>query len=88
MTIAFLTPRILTKRDAALAAKEHGRKRNHFFKSYMTTKLLDECGGYNFENVKRWSRKVPGKDIFALDKIFFPGKVGICFVGHHLRTTP
>ena len=84
--IHYFLCRILAKRDAALAAKFHGRKRNHFFKSYMTTKLLDGPGGYNYSNVQRWSRKVPGKDIFALDKIFFPGKVAICFIGDHLFT--
>ena len=51
-----------------------------------TTKLLDGPGGYNYRNVQRWSSKVPGKDIFALDKIFFPGKVAICFIGDHLFT--
>ena len=67
---------MLARRDAELAAKEPGRKRCHFFKSFFITKLLDEAGGYNYKNVKRWSRKVPGKDIFALDKIFFPGECG------------
>ena len=74
---------MLARRDEELAAKAGGgggggggekRKRCHFFKSFFITKLLDEAGGYNYKNVKRWSRKVPGKDIFALDKIFFPGK--------------
>ena len=66
---------MLARRDAELAAKQQpGRKRCHFFKSFFITKLLDEAGGYNYKNVKRWSRKVPGKDIFALDKIFFPGQ--------------
>ena len=68
---------MLARRDAELAAKQQpGRKRCHFFKSFFITKLLDEAGGYNYKNVKRWSRKVPGKDIFALDKIFFPGERG------------
>ena len=72
---------MLARRDEELAARADGgggggqkRKRCHFFKSFFITKLLDEAGGYNYKNVKRWSRKVPGKDIFALDKIFFPGK--------------
>ena len=29
-------------------------------------------GIYNYSNVKRWSRRVPGQDIFELDKIFIP----------------
>ncbi len=27
-------------------------------------------GTYNYENVSRWSKKLPGKDIFNLKKIF------------------
>ena len=53
--------------------------RCHFFNSFFISKLLDEAGGYSFKNVKRWSRKVPGKDIFALDKIFFPGKFSLYY---------
>ena len=29
-------------------------------------------GKYGYKNVKRWSKQVPGKDIFKLDKVFFP----------------
>jgi sentrin-specific protease 1 len=41
------------------------------------TKLLNEGhptmdGQYEYRQVKRWSKLVPGKDLFALDKIFFP----------------
>lgn len=81
--------------------------RSHFFKSYFITKLLNEGdaekdGMYEYKNVKRWSKNVPGmcttmrvfvghtlqcslsnlphlctgKDIFKLDKIFFPVNVG------------
>ena len=75
---------ILAKRDSELAARSPGRKRCHFFKSYFITKLLDEAGGYNFDNVERWSQKVPGKDIFALDKIFFPGECYLVWSVVHL----
>ena len=27
---------------------------------------------FDYKQVKRWSKKVPGKDIFGLDKVFFP----------------
>ena len=47
-------------------------KKSHFFKSFFITKLLEETGGYNYKNVKRWSKRVEGKNIFALDKLFFP----------------
>ena len=43
------------------------------------TKLLNEGnanpeldGKYEYRNVKRWSKKAPGKDLFNLDKIIFP----------------
>lgn len=71
---------MLTRRDEQLCMDDPGRKRCHFFKSFFMTKLLDEGsmsgGGYRYANVKRWSKKVPGKDIFNLDKIFFPINVG------------
>ena len=94
---------MLTKRDEQLCNEEPSRKRCHFFKSFFMTKVLNEGhsdssknGKYDYKNVKRWSKKVPGtynwltwhnlmfcynthkvafaagKDIFNLDKIFFP----------------
>jgi sentrin-specific protease 1 len=70
---------MLTKRDEELCKLDPNRKRSHFFKSFFMTKLLNEGnadpeldGKYDYKNVKRWSKKVPGKDIFKLDKIFFP----------------
>ena len=64
---------MLSKRDEALCATDSSRKRSHYFKSFFFTKLFDEGGTneYRYANVKRWSRRVAGKDIFALDKIFF-----------------
>ena len=51
-------------------------RRSHFFKSFFVTKLLNEGsakeGTYEYKNVKRWSKKAPGKDLFSLDKIVFP----------------
>jgi sentrin-specific protease 1 len=48
------------------------------------TKLLDVGnkdpaldGQYKYQNVKRWYKKVPGQDIFKLDKIFFPINQGL-----------
>ncbi len=69
--------RMLSKRDEELCSKSPGRKRCHFFKSFFVTKLLNEGhasldGQYDYRNVKRWSKQVPGKDIFQLDKVFFP----------------
>lgn len=64
---------MLAKRDEALSAANPGRKRSHFFMSFFFTKLFDEgaTNEYKYSNVKRWSKKVPGKDIFALDKVCF-----------------
>lgn len=68
----------LAKRDAQICAEQPGRARSHFFKSFFMTKLRNEGdetgkhGVYEYRNVKRWSKNVPGKDIFKLDKIIFP----------------
>jgi Ulp1 family protease len=57
----------LQRRDVQLCQEQQGRKRTHFFKSFFMTKLLDEGnvnpaldGTYCYNNVKRWSKKVPG----------------------------
>ena len=68
---------MLSKRDEALCQSGARSSRSHFFKSYFMTKLLNigalkNEGMYDYSNVKRWSKKVPGKDIFKLDKIIFP----------------
>jgi len=65
---------MLANRDEQLSKVDPSRKRSHFYKSFFLTKLFDEGASnkYKYSNVKRWSKRVPGKDIFALDKIFFP----------------
>jgi sentrin-specific protease 1 len=70
---------MLAKRDEEMCQHDPSRKRCHFFKSFFITKLLNEGnsnpdldGKYDYQNVKRWSKKVPGKDLFNLDKIIFP----------------
>jgi hypothetical protein len=70
---------MLAARDEELCHNDSSRKRSHFFKSFFMTKLLNEGntnvaldGKYDYRNVKRWSKNAPGKDIFKLDKIFFP----------------
>ena len=75
---------MLARRDAELAARSQGRKRCHFFKSAFITKLIDESGGYKYANVERWSRRVPGEDIFDLDKVFFPGEYYLVWCIVHL----
>lgn len=75
---------LLAKRDAEFLKKDSSRKPSFFFESYFMTKLLNEghsnplvCGAYLYDkNVKNWSRKkVPGGDIFSLDKIVIPTNV-------------
>lgn len=65
---------MLSKRDEYMCMKNPKRKLSHFFKSFFFTKLFDEgaTNRYVYRNVKRWSKNVHGKDIFMLDKIFFP----------------
>jgi sentrin-specific protease 1 len=80
---------MLAKRDEEMCKNDPSRKISHFFKSFFITKLLNEgnpsCDGvYEYKNVKRWSKRIPGKDIFNLDKIIFPinvaGQHWICAV--------
>jgi Ulp1 family protease len=57
---------MLSKRDEEICSQDaSGRKRSHFFKSFFFTKLLNVGhvtlnGVYEYRNVKRWSKKVPG----------------------------
>ncbi len=58
---------MLSKRDEEICREDPSRKRCHFFKSFFMTKLLNEGhtnpaidGKYEYKNVKRWSKKVPG----------------------------
>jgi sentrin-specific protease 1 len=67
---------MLAQRDAEICKENSSssKKRCHFFKSFFITRLLDEgvTNRYSYGNVKRWSKNVPGKDIFGLDKVFIP----------------
>ena len=77
--INYFLKNCLAKRDEKLCAKQPGRKRSHFFNSFFVQTMFDEKnldpslrGEYNYENVKRWGKKVPGKDIFNLRYIICP----------------
>jgi hypothetical protein len=53
------------------------RKRNLFFSSHFTAKLmnvghLSKPGEYEYANVRTWSGRLPIQDIFSVEKIFFP----------------
>ncbi|KAL7539154.1 hypothetical protein ACHAXR_009074, partial [Thalassiosira sp. AJA248-18] len=75
----FFIQQCLAKRDEKLCANEPGRKRSHFFSSFFIQKMFDEKnnnkklnGQYNYNNVKAWSTKVPGEDIFNLKYLVCP----------------
>eukprot|EP00984_Skeletonema_dohrnii_P023734 scaffold12819_cov104-Skeletonema_dohrnii-CCMP3373.AAC.3 len=77
--INYFLKNCLAKRDEKLCAKQSGRKRSHFFNSFFVQTMFDEKnsnynlrGSYNYKNVRRWSKKVPGKDVFNLKYIFCP----------------
>ncbi|KAF0687972.1 Aste57867_20353 [Aphanomyces stellatus] len=57
---------MLGERDASLKRP----LKSHFFNSFFFAKVSE--GGYNFVNVRRWTRKL---DLFAMDKIFVPVNV-------------
>lgn len=77
--INYFLKNCLAKRDEMLCTKQPGRKRSHFFNSFFVQTMFDEknsdsnlAGKYNYKNVKRWGKKVPGKDIFNLKYIVCP----------------
>lgn len=47
---------MLADRDEALVKSGALPKRSHFFNSFFYTKVSEK--GYNFANVRRWTRKV------------------------------
>jgi Ulp1 family protease len=82
--INYFLKNFLKSRNIKICAKEPGRRRSHFFNSFFVQTMFDEKnrnrklrGRYNYENVKRWSKKVPGKDIFKLKYIFCPINIKI-----------
>ncbi len=77
--INYFLKNCLARRDEALCSRETGRRRSHFFNSFFVQTMFDEKnndprlrGRYNYKNVKRWSKKVPGKDIFQLKYVLCP----------------
>ena len=58
-------------------------KRSHFFNTHFWQSLHDQYNPdlglrekYNYKNIKRWSKKIPGKNIFDLERVFVPISVG------------
>lgn len=46
--------------------------RYYYFKSHFVSRLLDEgkTDAYNYDNVKNWSKRMPGRNIFLFEKVF------------------
>ena len=72
----------LQSREEKMHSSNTNQKRSHFFNSFFVQKLFDEKNGnanqkgrYNYSNVKTWYKKVPGRNIFNLERIFFPANV-------------
>lgn len=63
------TMSMLQERDDILCKSNSERLGCHFFNSFFIDRLGGTGRGYNYMNVRRWSRKF---DVFALDKIFCP----------------
>lgn len=69
----------LAARDMELCGLDTSRKRSHFFNSFFLQAMFDERndnpllrGIYNYDNVRRMYKNVPGENIFALKYIFIP----------------
>ena len=77
--INYFLKNCLARRDEKMCARDTGRRRSHFFNSIFVQTMFDEKnddpklrGRYNYGNVKSWSKKVPGEDIFNLKYILCP----------------
>ena len=69
----------LQNRDNKLWDQQKKGRRSHFFNSYFWQTLFDERnivqelrGQYNYEKVRKWSKKVSGGNIFELKRLFIP----------------
>ncbi len=77
--INFYSKKYLAKMDQKQCQEEPEQNCSGFLGLYFWQKLTNEKnndmtvrGTYNYGNVSRWSKKLPGKDIFNLKKIFIP----------------
>ena len=78
--INYFLKNCLARRDKNLCEKDSGRRPSHFYNSFFVQRMFDEHnkdknlrGIYNYEQVRRWSKKVTTpRDIFTLKYIFFP----------------
>jgi sentrin-specific protease 1 len=77
--ICFYLRHCLCKRDEALFNEQKVSKRSHFFNTHFWKSLHDQYNPdlgvrdkYNYKNIKRWSKKIPGNNIFDLERVFVP----------------
>ncbi|CAM9747425.1 unnamed protein product [Ectocarpus sp. 13 AM-2016] len=63
---------LLSCRDKELCKANPSRRQSHFFTSFFLTKLKGMDCKYNYNGVKRWTRRVK---VFEMDKIFVPVNV-------------
>ncbi len=75
--INFYFKKYLAEMDQKQCQEEPERNRSGFLGSYFWQKLTNQMnndmtvrGKYNYNNVSRWSKKLPGNDIFNLKNIF------------------
>jgi len=69
----------LAERDRKICRQQAGRKRSHFYNSFFIQNMFNEKhddeklrGKYSYEQVERWSKNVPGSNIFNLKYIICP----------------
>jgi Ulp1 family protease len=77
--INFYFKKYLAEMDQKRCQEEPEQNCSGFLSSFFWQNLTDEKnddmtvqGTYDYGNVSRWSKKLPGKDIFNLKKIFIP----------------
>jgi Ulp1 family protease len=77
--ICFYLRHFLPKRDEALFDKQKVSKLSQFFNTHFWQTLQDQYNHdlgvkdkYNYKNIKRWSKNIPGKNIFDLERVFVP----------------
>ncbi len=77
--INFYFKKYLAEMDQKRCKEEPEQNCSFFFNSFFWQSLTNEKnddmtvgGTYDYGNVSRWARKLPGEDIFNLKKIFIP----------------
>ena len=77
--INYFVKNCLAALDEKLCTEQPNRRRSHCYNSYFIQNLFDTKASneklrwkYNYNNVRRWSQNVPGRDIFNLEYILCP----------------